>query len=66
MSKSSTKTRRQRRQRRQDRAMVRFGWHAKPHHISRSGRTGKIHTAQLKGQAPRAKGTAGEAAQGKG
>jgi len=47
---SKSKQRRTRKQRRQTRAVLRFGPAATPTHKSRSGRTGKVRSSQLKGR----------------
>ncbi len=41
---------RTRRLRRATKAVLKFGSAARPTHMSRSGRTGKVHSSQLKGR----------------
>jgi len=45
--------RRARKQRRATKAILKFGPEARPTHKSKSGRTGQIHSSQLKGRKPR-------------
>jgi hypothetical protein len=47
---SQRRTRRARKQRRAIKAVLRYGANARPIHKSRSGRTGKVHSSQLKGR----------------